>query len=96
MSLIFHFSTFNPIHILTKTGIVRNTNDKYIPLFHRKKERKQERKKERKKERKCICPNANYKLVELPVGVNECDHIRKLLNKNHMGKVPSKAGKYLK
>jgi len=28
-----------------------------------------------------------YKLVELPVGVNECDHIRKLLNKNHMGKV---------
>ena len=34
-----------------------------------------------------------YKLVELPVGVNECDHIRKLLNKNHMGKVPSKAAK---
>ena len=34
-----------------------------------------------------------YKLVELPVGVNECDHSRKLLNKNHMGKVPSKAAK---
>ena len=34
-----------------------------------------------------------YKVLELPVGVNECDHIRKLLNKNHMGKVPNKAAK---
>ena len=33
------------------------------------------------------------KLFELPVVVNECDHIRKLLNKNRMGKVPSKAAK---
>ena len=54
------------------------------------------RKKERKKERKTenvFALMRIYKLVELPVGVNECDHIRKLLNKNHMGKVPSKAAK---
>ena len=31
--------------------------------------------------RKYLCPNANYKLVDLPVGLNEYDHIRKLLTK---------------
>ena len=46
-----------------------------------------------KKRKKYIffCPDANYKVVELPVGVNECDHNRKMLNKNHMNKVPSTA-----
>ena len=47
----------------------------------------------RGKERKYICPHMNYKFVELSVGLNECDHIRKLLNKNHMSEVPSKAAK---
>ena len=56
-------------------------------------EREKERKKERKKEKKCICPIVTYKLVELPVSLDECDHIRKLLNRNHMGKVPRKAAK---
>ena len=49
--------------------------------------------KKRKKERKCICPDANYKLVKLPVGLNECDYIRKLLYRNHMNKIPSKTTK---
>lgn len=40
--------------------------------------------------------NANYKSVELLVGVNEYDYIRKLLNRNNMGKEPSKAAKCCK
>ena len=51
--------------------------------------------KERKKEKKenIFAPMRITKLVKLPVVLNECDHIRKLLNKNHLGKVPSKAAK---
>ena len=51
------------------------------------------RKKERKKKENVFALMGIYKIVELPVGVNECDHIRKLLNKNYIGKVPSKAAK---
>ena len=50
-------------------------------------------KKERKKERKSIFPNKIYKLNQVPVGLKECSHIRKLLSRNHLGKVPSKTGK---
>ena len=35
----------------------------------------------------------NIKINELLIKLSECDCIRKMLNKNHMGKVPSKAAK---
>ena len=53
---------------------------------------KKERKKERK-ESKSICPDKMYKLNQLPVDLKECNHIRKLLNRNHLGKVPSKTAR---
>ena len=40
-----------------------------------------------RREREYIFPNANYILVKLPAGLNDCDHIKKMLNKNHIGKV---------
>ena len=45
----------------------------------------------RKKEISLALPNViiNKFLIE----ESECDYIRKMLNKNHMGKVPSKAAK---
>ena len=50
-------------------------------MNHRKKEKK--RKKE-KIERNSICPDAI---------LNICGHIRKILNRKHMGKTPSKVAK---
>ena len=48
----------------------------------------------RKKEKKEISlPLPNVTINELLIEVSECDYIRKMLNKNHMGKVPSKAAK---
>ena len=48
----------------------------------------------RKKEKKEISlPLLNVTINELHIEVNECDYIRKMINKNHMGKVPSKAAK---
>ena len=49
------------------------------------------RKKERKKEISLPLPNVT--MNKLLIEVSECDYIRKMLNKNHMGKVPSKAAK---
>ena len=37
------------------------------------------------KERKSIFPDKIYKLNWVPVGLKECGHIRKLLNRNHLG-----------
>ena len=53
-------------------------------------ERKKERKKERK-ERKSLWPNTHIKSTKRFVGLSKYDYIRKMLNKNHLGKVPSKA-----
>ena len=39
--------------------------------------------------RKNICRDANYTLVELTFGMNECDHI-KVAKQESYGKVPSK------
>ena len=36
--------------------------------------------------------NQFYNSYQLLVGLNECDYIREMLNKNYLGKVPSKAG----
>ena len=47
--------------------------------------------KERKKEISLPLPNVT--MNKLLNEVSECDYIRKMLNKNHMGKVPSKAAK---
>ena len=55
---------------------------------------RKKRKKERKKEKKEISlPLPNVTMNKLLIEVSECDYIRKMLNKNHMGKVPSKAAK---
>ena len=35
----------------------------------------------------------HYSLYYLLVGLNECDYVRKMLNKNYLGKVPSRAAK---
>ena len=50
---------------------------------------KKERKKERK-ERKSLWPNTHIKYIQRFVGLSEYDYIRKMLNKNHLGKVPCK------
>ena len=47
--------------------------------------------KERKKERKSLWPNTYIKYIQRFVGLSKYDYIRKMLNKNHLGKVPSKA-----
>ena len=49
--------------------------------------------KERKKERKknLFTPTKSIHIMHLAVGLNKCDNIRKVLNKSHLGKVPSKA-----
>ena len=53
-----------------------------------------EEERRRRKEKKDISlPLPNVTINELLNEVNECDYIRKMLNKNHMGKVPSKAAK---
>ena len=51
---------------------------------------KKERKKERK-ERKSLWPNTHIKYTQRFVGLTKYDYIRKMLNKNHLGKVLSKA-----
>ena len=55
--------------------------------------REQEEEEEEEEEENIFAPMRITKLVKLLVVLNECDHIRKLLNKNHLGKVPSKAAK---
>ena len=49
------------------------------------------REEEKKERRNLFAQNtftSNYKLA---IGLSECNNIRKKLNKNHTGKVPSKA-----
>ena len=46
--------------------------------------------KERKNERNSIFPDIIYKLNWLPVDLKECGHIKKLLSRSYMDKVPSK------
>jgi len=49
------------------------------------------RRRRRRRRRNCFAQNkftSNYKLA---IGLSECNNIRKKLNKNHTGKVPSKA-----
>ena len=46
-------------------------------------------KKERKKN--LFAQKINYKLLTNYVSLNECNDIRKMLNKKYLGKVPSKA-----
>ena len=48
-------------------------------------------KKEIKKEISLPLPNVT--INKLLIEVSECDYIRKMLNKNHMSKVPSKTAK---
>ena len=55
------------------------------PYFSSQKERK------RKKERKSLWPNTHIKYTKRFVGLSKYDYIRKMLNKNHLGKIPSKA-----
>ena len=43
-----------------------------------------------KKERKCLWPNTHIKYTQRFVGLSKYNYIRKILNKNHLGKVPSK------
>ena len=62
----------------------------------RKKERNREgrykKKEERKKERKkSLWPNTYIKYIQRFVRLSKYDYIRKMLDKNHLGKVPSKA-----
>ena len=44
-----------------------------------------------RKERKSPWPHTHVKCVQRFVGLSEYNYIRKMLNKNHFGKVPSKA-----
>ena len=50
-------------------------------------------KKKKKKKKKSLCPLVALQLIKLLVGLSECNNIRKMLNKNHRGKVPSRAAK---
>ena len=45
----------------------------------------------RKKGRKFHLHHAHIKYTQRSVGLSEYDYIRKMLNKKHLGKVPSKA-----
>ena len=47
--------------------------------------------KKERKERKSLWPNTHNKYTKRFVGLSKYDYIRKMLNKNHLGKVPSKA-----
>ena len=49
-----------------------------------------EREKEIKKEKKICLPHIHVKYIQRFVGLSEYDYTRKMLNKNHLGKVPSK------
>ena len=49
------------------------------------------KKEERKKKKKSLSPNTHMKYTQRFVGLSKYDYIRKMLNKNHLGKVPSKA-----
>ena len=49
-------------------------------------------KQKEKKERNLFTPTKSYN-NKLLIGVSECDYIRKMLNKKHMGKVLGKAAK---
>ena len=48
-------------------------------------------KERKKKERKSLWSNTHIKYTQRFVGLSKYDHIRKMLNKNHLGKVPSEA-----
>ena len=71
---------------------VRIRNKRYLQTWELLK-RKNQPTKENKKERKSICPDKLHKLNWLPVGLKECGRSRKLLNRNHLDKVPTKTAK---
>ena len=50
-----------------------------------------ERKKERKERKKISLAQYTHKYTQRFVGLSKYDYIRKMLNKNHLGKVPSNA-----
>ena len=50
-----------------------------------------ERKRRRKRRRNLFAQNTFTYKYKLAIGLSECNNIRKKLNKNHTGKVPSKA-----
>ena len=52
----------------------------------------QKQRKREKRERNLFEPTKHYNKYTF-YGLSECDYIRKMLNKNHMGKVPDKAAK---
>ena len=60
------------------------TQESFSDWLKKEKERK-------KKERKSLWPNTHIKYTQRFVGLSKYDYIRKMLNKNHLGKVPSKA-----
>ena len=65
------------------------------PLNNRPLEQARRRRRRRRRRRNLFAQNTftiNYKLA---IGLSECNNIRKL-NKNHLGKVPSKAASSLK
>ena len=47
------------------------------------------KKKKKKKRKKSLCPEYIYNLIQT-IGLSECNNIRKKLNNDHSGKVPSK------
>ena len=48
-------------------------------------------KKERKEREKISLAQYTHQILQRFVGLSEYDHIKKMLNKNHLGNVPSKA-----
>ena len=45
---------------------------------------------EKERKKNLFTPTKSIHIMQLDVGLNKCDNIRKVLNKSHMGKVPSK------
>ena len=70
----------------------RNKYVANIVAAHLNKEKEKNMEEEEEEEEEISLPRkkftSNYKLA---IGLSECNNIRKKLNKNHTGKVPSKA-----
>ena len=58
--------------------------EKNLSIFEPKIEKK-------KRRRNLFAQNTFTNKSKLPIGLSECNNIRKKLNKSHTGKVPSKA-----
>ena len=63
----------------------------FILLYTKTGQSIQWKEKEKERKEKSFWPNTYNKYIQRFVGLSKYDYIRKMLNKNHLGKVPSKA-----